>query len=73
MTIMNDRKRGGDMVIDWTPIITKYKGQWVALGSDEKTVVAHGKNIKIVYANASKKIDNPLMFKVPSGIVPYIG
>ena len=29
------------MAINWTTIYKKYRGQWVALKSDEKTVVVY--------------------------------
>ncbi|MBI2036406.1 hypothetical protein HYT17_02150 [Candidatus Microgenomates bacterium] len=43
------------MAIDWTRIYKKYKGLWVALKSDEKTVVASGKTAKEAWNIAQKK------------------
>jgi hypothetical protein len=34
----------GYMAIDWTQIYQKYKGLWVALKDDEKTVVGSGES-----------------------------
>ncbi len=36
------------MAIDWTKICKKYKGLWIGLKHDEKTVVAAGKTVKEV-------------------------
>jgi hypothetical protein len=62
------------MAIDWTKIYHKYKGLWVALQDDEITVVASGKTARTVLQQARNKgLSRPILFKVPSQIVPYIG
>ena len=62
------------MAIDWTNIYKKYKGLWVALKSDEKTVVASGKTVKDVMTKSQKKgYEKPILFRVPAKIIPYIG
>ena len=62
------------MAIDWTKIYKKYKGLWVALKSDEKTVIASGKTAKEAWEIAQKKgHEKPIMFRVPSEILPYMG
>jgi hypothetical protein len=62
------------MVKNWTEIIKKYKGQWVALAEDETTVVAASKDAKEAYAKAQKKgVKVPIMFSVPLEIKPHIG
>lgn len=62
------------MAIDWTKICQKYKGLWVGLKSDEKTVVASGKTVKEVMERAKRKrYKNPILFRVPTKIVPYVG
>lgn len=62
------------MAIDWTNIYKKYKGLWVALKSDEKTVVASGKTVKDVMTKSQKKgYERPILFRVPAKIIPYIG
>lgn len=62
------------MAIDWTKICKKYKGLWVGLKTDEKTVVASGKTVKEVMAKAKEKgYEKPILFRVPTKIVPYVG
>ena len=62
------------MVIDWTKIYKKYKGLWVALLDDEKTVVASGKTAREAWGKAQAKgYKKPIMFRVPTEIIPYIG
>lgn len=62
------------MAIDWTKIFNKYKGLWVALKDDNKTVVASGKTVKEVMEKAKKRgFQEPILFKVPTKIVLYIG
>ena len=62
------------MAIDWTQICKKYKGLWVGLKKDEKTVVASGKTVQEVMEKAKKKgYPMPILFRVPTKILPYIG
>lgn len=62
------------MAIDWTKIFQKYKGLWVALNDDEKTVISSGKTVKEVMSRAKKKgFTLPILFRVPTKITPYIG
>ena len=62
------------MAIDWTQIYKKYKGQWIALKEDEKTVIAGGKTAKVVFEKAKKKgFSKPLLFRVPQENLPYFG
>ncbi|OGK18411.1 hypothetical protein A3G67_03935 [Candidatus Roizmanbacteria bacterium RIFCSPLOWO2_12_FULL_40_12] len=62
------------MAIDWTQIYKKYKGQWIALKEDEKTVIADGKTAKVVFEKAKKKgFLKPLLFRVPQENLPYFG
>lgn len=62
------------MAIDWTKIYKKYKGLWVGLKKDEKTVVAAGETIKEVMEKAQKKgCKQPILFRVPIKIIPYVG
>ena len=59
---------------NWTPLFKKYKGQWVALKDDEVTVISHGAVAKKVIDDASRKgFDKPILFKVPSKILTYVG
>jgi len=62
------------MAIDWTKICKKYKGLWVGLKNDEKTVVASGKTVKEVMEKSQKRgLEQPILFRVPTKIVPYVG
>lgn len=62
------------MAIDWTKIYKKYKGLWVALRDDEKTVVASGKTVKQVMKRVREKgYSQPILFRVPTKIIPYVG
>lgn len=60
--------------IDWTPMFKKYKGKWVALASDEKTVVASASTAKLTIILANKKGEKrPILFKVPTKNLTYVG
>ena len=62
------------MVIDWTQIYKKYKGLWIALKKDQKTVIASGRSLVGVRDHARKKgYKNPILFRVPSESVLYVG
>lgn len=62
------------MAIDWTRIYKKYKGLWVALKSDEKTVIASGKTAKEVWDKAHKKgFNKPILTRMPAKLVSYVG
>ena len=62
------------MAIDWSKNFKKYKGLWVAMKKDQVTVVASGKTAKEVLEQAREKgLSRPVLFKVPTQIIPYIG
>lgn len=62
------------MAIDWTKICKKYKGLWVGLKSDEKTVVASGRTVMEVVEKSKKRgYRYPILFRVPTKIIPYVG
>jgi hypothetical protein len=62
------------MAIDWTKIYKKYKGLWVGLKDDNKTVVAAGKTIKEMMKKARENgYQDPIVFRVPDEIIPYVG
>jgi len=62
------------MAIDWTQIYEKYKGLWVALKDDQKTVIASGETVKDVMEESKMKgFKEPIIFKVPTEIIPHIG
>ena len=58
----------------WVHNLQKYKGLWIAFEEDEKTILASHKNAKIAYSEAlGKQKGIPIMFKVPTLSVPYVG
>ena len=60
--------------IDWTHIYKQYKGKWVGLKNDHKTVIASGRTVQEVIAQAKQKgIDTPELFKVPKKSLLYVG
>ncbi len=62
------------MAIDWTKIYKKYRGLWVALLDDEKTVVGSGKSLEKALEEAKKNgYQNPIVMRLPTEILPYIG
>jgi hypothetical protein len=62
------------MAINWTKIYKVYKGKWIALKSDEKTVVASGAKASLVHKKATESgYKNPILSYVPSRLVPRIG
>ncbi len=62
------------MAIDWTKICEKYRGLWVGLKKDQRSVVASGKTVKEVMKKAEQKgYPNPILFRVPTKIIPYVG
>lgn len=62
------------MAIDWTKIYKKYKGLWVALLDDEKTVVGSGRTAKEAWEMAQKKgFKKPILTHMPEKLVPYVG
>ncbi|MBU4298962.1 hypothetical protein KJ636_02885 [Patescibacteria group bacterium] len=62
------------MAIDWSKIWKKYRGLWVALKGDEKTVIASGKTAKEAWEKAKKKgYEMPILTKMPARLIPYVG
>ncbi|MBU1323486.1 hypothetical protein KKE48_00310 [Patescibacteria group bacterium] len=59
---------------DWTHLFPKFAGLWVAFGKDEETVVSSAKSLKNTVKRAEEKgFKMPLLFKVPSEFLPYVG
>ncbi len=55
------------MAIDWTKIYQEYKGKWVALKSDEKTVIGVGRTAKMALEKAKTTGEClPILHKVPA-------
>jgi len=62
------------MAIDWRKIYKKYRGLWVALKEDEKSVIAFGETAKEVFDKAKKEgYKEPILTKVPKELVTYVG
>lgn len=62
------------MAIDWTKLYKKYKGLWVALAEDEKTVLGSGKTVKDAVKEAKKNTDKvPFLTRVPEKNISYVG
>jgi hypothetical protein len=60
--------------IDWTKIVNKYKGLWVALERDEITVIASGKTAKDAWNKAQNKgFKKPILARMPLHNLPFIG
>lgn len=60
--------------VDQTHLYKTYKGEWVGLEKDQKTVIAAGKTLDEVLRKARKKgKEGPLVFKVPKDILLYVG
>ena len=62
------------MAIDWTNLFKKYKGLWIALKSDEKSVVATGKTAKQAWEKAiNSGYPRPILTHMPKKLVTYVG
>lgn len=62
------------MAKDWTKIQKKYKGMWVALDTDEETVLASAKTLKQALEKARDKgFQDPIMTRMPEKLVTYVG
>lgn len=60
--------------IDWSGIYQKYKGLWVALKSDEKTVISSGKTAKEAWDKALEKgFKKPILTRMPEKLLPFVG
>lgn len=55
-------------------IYKRYKGKWIALTPDRKSVITSGLNAKKVFDQAHKKgFKEPILTKVPKEVVPMVG
>lgn len=60
--------------IDMTKIYKLYKGKWVALKDDERTVVASGKTLKeVLQKSQDKGIPHPVVTQIPQETLPIVG
>ncbi len=57
------------MIKDWSKLYKKYKGMWVALASDETTVLGAGKTVKEAVLKAkTKTTETPFLTLVPDSL-----
>ncbi len=62
------------MAVNWVNIYKKYKGLWIALKDDEKTVIASGKNAREAFTRAQNiGYPTPILTKVPQKITALAG
>ena len=62
------------MAINWTTIYNKYKGLWIALKQDERTVVASGTSAKSAHSKAVRSgVARPILSFVPHQVTPMVG
>ncbi|HEX3151419.1 MAG TPA: DUF5678 domain-containing protein [Gemmataceae bacterium] len=62
------------MPIEWSAIYRRFKGRWVALKDDEKTVIASGKTAREAMEMAKQKGHRlPIIARMPDRLSPYIG
>ena len=62
------------MPINWTNIQKKYKGLWVALAKDEKTVIASGRTASEALEKAkAKSRQTPFLARMPEKVSAFVG
>ena len=62
------------MPIEWTNIYRRFRGLWVALGTDETTVIASGKTAREALEKAGRKGHRtPIITHMPDRLEPYVG
>jgi len=62
------------MAINWSKIYKQYRGLWVALKSDEQTVVGSGKTAKQAWDDAQRQgYKKPILARMPARLVTYAG
>ena len=62
------------MAIEWTSIYRRFKGLWVALAEDERTVLGSGKTARAARDQARKKGHRtPILARMPDSLNPYVG
>ncbi|MDO8650428.1 MAG: DUF5678 domain-containing protein [Candidatus Berkelbacteria bacterium] len=62
------------MTTDWTDLYHQYRGQWVALKSDERTVVGSGATAQQALNKAlANGVTEPILSKLPERLVAYVG
>jgi hypothetical protein len=59
---------------DWSHLVAKHRGQWVALADDEVTVIAAAPTARgALAASASKGIPAPILYRVPDTLDTFVG
>ncbi len=62
------------MPINWTNLQKKYKGLWIALAKDEKTVIASGKTAREALEKARDKSGvSPILTRMPEKLASFVG
>ena len=62
------------MPIEWTENYQQFKGLWVALADDERTVLASGRTAKLAHTKARQLgVNIPLLARMPDRLEHYIG
>jgi hypothetical protein len=71
----NCRKKQRNITMrDWRQLYQKYRGQWVALGADRMTVIAHGSSRREVKEQAAKLGNpHPLVLRFPEELTAFAG
>ena len=59
--------------IDWTHLFEKYRGKWVALAEDERTVLAAADTAKEAHREGLKHSSLPILYQVPATLDLFAG
>lgn len=61
-------------MIDWSKIYKEYKGFWVAMKDDEKTIIGKGKTAKeAIYEAEQNGYKNPIITFIPANLTKFAG
>jgi Family of unknown function (DUF5678) len=58
---------------DWTHLVQRYPGKWVALGDDETTVIASADSAKEALKAAAAQSPSPFLYHVPESLDAFMG
>lgn len=67
------RHKSKSNATDWTKIYKRYKGMWIVLNKDEKTVISTGKTAKEALEKSHKKKEDVIFTRIPTKITTYVG
>lgn len=59
--------------IDWTELVTQYRGKWVALADDETTVLASATTAREAHEAGLKHSPSPILYRVPETLDLFAG